>query len=175
MYLPTATYSARAVREFRLWGFQYLVVDICFGLVLYGPSHSVWGCEGLPQCLAFPCLLPFPVCCLWGSRFILLAWASVSKAVTSLPAYRLGSTWHIQFNLGTGRETPACELLFLSAARRRCRQQPGTHVSTADPWCEVRLRQSTAPDWGATVPGAGSDRILVNAPTSSLTSQSARC
>lgn len=175
IYFPTVNYSPRAVRGFILLGFQYLVVDICFGLILYSLLHSVWACEGLPQCLAFPCLLPFPVCCLWGSGFILLVWASVSMALTSLPAHGLGSSWHIQFNLGTERDTPACELLFLSVALRQCRQLPGTHVSTAVPWCEVRLWQSTAPDWGATVPEAGSDRILVNAPTSSLASQSARC
>lgn len=39
-------------------------------------------------------------------------------------------------NLGQ-REAPGCELLFLSMAHGQCRQLPGTHVSTADPWCEV--------------------------------------
>lgn len=57
LYLPTATYSLRAVRAFRLPGFQYLVMGICFGLLLYSPSHSMCGWEGLPGCLAFPCLL----------------------------------------------------------------------------------------------------------------------
>lgn len=96
------------------------------------------------------------------------AWESASKAVASLPARGPGSAWHVQAAIplpycscliwGQG-ETPACELPFLSIAPGQCRQLPGTHVSTADPWCEVRPRQSTAPGWGATVPEAGSDRI----------------
>lgn len=103
----------RAVRGFRLWGFQCLVVGICFGLILYSPSHSMWGCEGLPQCLAFPRLLPFPVCCLWDSGFILRGYLhprqlpdSLHMGQVALGMFRQNSSALFELSdLGTERDS----------------------------------------------------------------------
>lgn len=180
IYLPIAFYSPGAERDFK-----YPLGGICFGLVVCSPSCNERDWGGLPWWASWLSLSVVhgvrDSSCL--VRHLQRRYLHLSQ-LAHLPAYGPDTSWRVQVVIlltysscliQGKRVSQAHERPFLSIDCRRCRQLPGTHVSALQisgaRWGNGNPRRLT---WGVSMPEAGSDRTILNAPASSLGSKSAR-